>query len=71
MPLLAQMAQFVSCWDRINSTLIFRVLRTLGLFVWTTMPSTARVLQAVTSLELPSTSTIQTRQAPILFRFFR
>ena len=51
--------------------LLRRAWRTRGLFVWTTMPSWAALLQAVTRRSMPSTSTTHTRQAPISLRPFQ
>ena len=65
LPLRTQVAHLQSCWDRMSSTLMRRVVRTRGELVWTTMPSFTGLLQAVTMARSPSTSTQHTRQAAI------
>ena len=65
LPLLTQVAHRQSCWLKMSSTLMRRVSRARGELVWTTMPSTTELLQAVTIAVSPSTSTEQTRQAAI------
>ena len=62
LPLRTQVTQWSTCWERISSTLVLRVTRTRWVLVWTTMPSSTRVLQAVANLSTPSTSTAQMRQ---------
>ena len=64
-PLRTQLVQLVLWLERISSTLMRRAERTLGELVYTTIPSSAWVLQAEQRFSLPSTSTTQTRQAPI------
>lgn len=71
LPLRTQKAHWQSCWERIRRRLVRRAARTLGLLVWTTMPSWTVLLQAVTRRSMPSTSTTQTRQAPISLRPFQ
>ena len=70
-PLRTQKAHWQSCWERMRRRLVRRAERTRGLLVWTTIPSWTGLLQAVTSLSMPSTSTTQTRQAPISLRPFQ
>ena len=60
-PLRTQVTQWSTCWERMSSTLVLRVMRTRWVLVWTTMPSSTKVLQAVASLSTPSTSTAQMR----------
>ena len=62
LPLRTQVTQWSMCWERMSSTLVLRVRRTRWVLVWTTMPFSTWVLQAVASLSTPSTSTAQMRQ---------
>ena len=71
LPLRTQVAHLQSCWDRMSSTLMRRVLRARGELVWTAMPSWTGLLQAVTMARSPSTSTQHTRQAAISLMPFR
>ena len=68
LPLRMQVAQLELCSERISSTLVRRAFQAFAELVWMTMPSSTVLLQAVKSLLYPSTSTTQTRQAPISFR---
>ena len=60
-----QILQSPSCSERSSSRTIERPSRTLPELVWTTMPSVAGWLHEATSVRAPSTSTRQTRQAPM------
>ena len=71
LPLRTHRAHWQSCWERMRRRLLRRAWRTRGLLVWTTMPSWAWLLQAVTRWSTPSTSTTHTRQAPISLRPFQ
>ena len=71
LPLRTQVTQWSTCWERMSSTLVFRVTRTRWVLVWTTMPSSTWVLQAVASLSTPSTSTAHTRQEATSLISFR
>ena len=53
LPLLTQVAHRQSCWLKMSSTLMRRVSRARGELVWTTMPSTTELLQAVTIAVYP------------------
>ena len=57
--------QSPSCSERSSSTTIWRPSRTLPELVFTTIPSVAGWLHEATSVRAPSTSTRQTRQAPM------
>ena len=57
--------------ERISSTTVFRAARTRAELVCTFIPSHAGVEQAAMSVFAPSTSTRQTRQAPMAWTFFR
>ena len=57
--------QSPSCSESSSSTTIWRPSRTLPVLVLTTMPSVAGWLHEATRVRAPSTSTRQTRQAPM------
>jgi len=63
--LRGQTLQSPSCSLRSSSTTVRRPARTLPVFVFTTMPSVAGWVHDATRVRAPSTSTRQTRQAPI------
>ena len=71
LPERTQLVHSESCVASSSSMFMRRAARTLGLLVRTTMPSSTVLLHAATSWSMPSTSTTQTRQAPISLRSLR
>ena len=64
-PLLTQLGHSDLWSERISSTFILLIFRSRGLLVMTSSPFLHSVLQAVTNLSIPASSTRQTRQAAI------